>query len=105
MKILKIKYCNENFKECPYMGINLQEKQYECNHPDIIKELKKVKHGKSEKVKYSKVISKFTSLITPSHWDIEIPKWCPLDECEKKVIVPLKGTRNENIKDQTLRRM
>jgi len=37
MKTLKIKYCNEIFKNCFHLRDNLEELQYECNHPEIVK--------------------------------------------------------------------
>ena len=46
MKILKIKYCNETFKNCFYLKDKIEELQYSCGHPEIIKKSKDSKEYK-----------------------------------------------------------
>jgi len=67
MKILKIKYCNEVLKNCFCLRDNFGKLQYECNHPETIKELQN-----------SKFISKYKL-------NIKIPDWCPLEDYEKRL--------------------
>jgi hypothetical protein len=64
MKTLKIKYCNEVFKNCFHLRDNLEELQYECNHPEIVK-----------KSQGSRFISKRKRGL-----NINIPDWCPLED-------------------------
>jgi len=62
MKTLKIKYCNEVLKDCFYLRDNFGKLQYECKHPEII-----------NKSQNSRFISKYKL-------NIEIPKWCQLED-------------------------
>ncbi|MBA7560504.1 hypothetical protein ES695_03540 [Candidatus Atribacteria bacterium 1244-E10-H5-B2] len=64
MKTLKIKYCNEVFKECFYLRDDLEKLQYKCKHPEVVK-----------KSKGERFISKRKRGLK-----VEIPGWCPLED-------------------------